>query len=132
MSGEFESQFTAVSPATGAENVTKAIQIRLLLSHGLARVFMLESAGWEEKKPGRLRMEALGPNAIISSIDDGRTPNGGPWVETWIVAITARTNDELLMRWVRLVNNTEAPLSNPDSKYTFDGEGVLKRVVAKD
>jgi hypothetical protein len=120
-----------VSPATGAETVTKDMQIRLVLSHGMARVFMLETAGWEEKKPGHLRMESFGPNAIISSIDDGRTPNGGPWVETWIVAITARTNDELLMRWVRLVNNTETPLSNPDSKYTFDGEGILMRVASK-
>jgi len=72
MSGHFESQFTAESPATGAETVTKDMQIRLQLSNGPR-----ESSCWKArvgKKRSRVASYGeLGPNAIISSIDEART-----------------------------------------------------------
>lgn len=126
--GEWTGSFVAESRSDVGDAVTRNITMRISLSQGRRRVFVLEDRGWEEKKPGLFVMESIGPNALIYSIDDGRTPNGGPWVETWIVAITARTPSELLTRWVRVVNNIDTPLTNPDSKYTFDGEGILKRV----
>jgi hypothetical protein len=85
---------------------------------------------WDEILPGQFNVDFLGTNALIYIVHAGRipTPAGSKWFETYIVAVTARTSNTLLVRWVRCVNNIDTKPDDPDRAFTVDGEGILDKV----
>lgn len=103
------------------------LRLRLVFAGPQARVFLVEGGSWMEAKSGSFAARCLGPSAIVHAIDSDRDLDG-TWVESWVIAVTARSRDEVLARWVRMVNNLDLPLENRSSKFSFDGLGTLRRV----
>jgi hypothetical protein len=102
----------------------REFSVRLKVRGNTASVYLLEEGTWNEVKPKLFTVARQGPNAVIYAIQSGG--NGG-WVETWAFAVTLRSNDELLVGWLRVVNNLALPLSDPESKYGFSANGTLRR-----
>jgi hypothetical protein len=61
------------------------------------------------------------------AIDSERDADGS-WVETWVVAVTVRNPEELMVWCIRMVDNVDLPLTNLSSRFSFEGIGILRRV----
>jgi hypothetical protein len=108
----------------------------LVIGGGTARVFVKDDDGsWAEQgAPGDFTIDVLGTNAVIYMLHAGRiqTPQGSRWFETYLVMATMPNDKQLLVRWVRMVNNVDTPEADPDHAGSSDGEGTLKRISAAD
>jgi hypothetical protein len=130
LSGIWQGSFQAVSLTPNGPAIPSQINLRLVFAGGKAQVFTREKTTWDEILPGQFSVDFLGTNALIYIVHAGRipTPAGSRWFETYIVAVTARTSNTLLVRWVRCVNNIDTKPDDPDRAFTVDGEGILDKV----
>jgi hypothetical protein len=101
-------------------------QLRLLIARDQARVFLRKGNAWVEMKPGQFTITRLGPNAVLSATDSGRDEES-LWVETLVMALTLKTNDHLLVEFVRMVHNIDLPESSDHKRFSFSGVGVFDR-----
>ncbi|HYZ90576.1 MAG TPA: hypothetical protein VE620_14870 [Myxococcales bacterium] len=111
---------------TNQPDVHDEITLRVAFGGERPKVYLVERGAWMEAKAGNFVGECLGPSAVIHAIDAGRDSDG-VWVETWVLAVTARDRDELITRWIRMVNNVDLPPTAASSKFSYDAVGVLRK-----
>jgi hypothetical protein len=104
----------------------KPLPIRMIIRDEGPQVFTGEDFT-VEAKPGKFKIDRVATNMIVSAIDSGED-NDGVWVETWAFVITQKDRNTLITNFYRVVNNTDLPLSNDDSKFSSAKAGELKRV----
>ena len=75
---------------------------------------------------GELAARLLQDGLSVVAIDSDRDSDG-IWYESWVITLTVIDADRALVRWVRMVNNTNLPLTNPSSRFSYQGVGVLQR-----
>jgi hypothetical protein len=109
---------------------TEAFGIRLTLNKAGINVFHQNSVtgAWSEAMPGLFHMSQQGGNAVLHATDSGRDADG-TWVETWVLVLTCRSDDELLVEWVRMVNNVDLPATKSGKTFSYGATGTLKRVA---
>lgn len=71
------------------------------------------------------RYERSAETIVGSFLRSGRNPD--QWVEHQSLYITRKDANTLIVYWVRAVNNVEAPLSDPQSKWGRVGVGELRK-----
>lgn len=103
------------------------LELKLVVTDAAATVYSKERSGWVEVMPGRFTLRCGGPSAVMAAIDSDKDKDG-TWYETWVVAMTVIDADRALMRWVRMVNNVDLPLTRPSSRFSYQGVGVLQAV----
>lgn len=82
---------------------------------------------WVEAKPGKFRVDRYKTGAVIYASDSAEDGDGN-WVESWVLVVTLRAPDELLVVWLRVVNNLDVPLASEHSKFSSQSAGILRRV----
>jgi hypothetical protein len=131
LSGTWEGSFQVTTQTEYPPYVSEVI-IRLVLENGVATLFAKNDKDDTEWKdvPGPYTVEYLGRNVLVYLIHAGKVPKpkGHKWNETYLIAGTAVTDSKLLVRWLRVVNNIDAQLSDNDRAFTIDGEGILERI----
>jgi hypothetical protein len=123
--GTFPIHVTTADGATADDQLT----VRLMLSGERPKVFIVEHGSSTEAKRGSFAARCLGPSAVVHAIDSAEDADGR-WVESWVLAVTARDRGELLVRWIRMVNNVALPVTTPHSRFSAEGVGVLRSVAA--
>ena len=124
--GTWSGSFAIEGNGIGGPPRADTLDLRLVLMDSAAKVFSKEQGTWMEDKPGRFSLRCAGPNAVIAAIDSDRDSDG-IWYESWVITLTVIDADRALVRWVRMVNNTNLPLPNPSSRFSYQGVGVLQR-----
>jgi hypothetical protein len=115
----------------------KPLPIRMIIRDERPQVFTGENFN-VEAKPGKFKIDRVATNMIVFAIDSGEDKDG-VWVETWafvitqkdrntLITITQKDRNTLITNFYRVVNNTDLPLSNDDSKFSSAKAGELKRV----
>jgi hypothetical protein len=104
----------------------KPLPIRMIIRDQRPQVFTGENFN-VEAKPGKFKIDRVATNLIVFAIDSGEDKDG-VWVETWAFVITQKDRNTLITNFYRVVNNTDLPLSNDDSKFSSAKAGELKRV----
>jgi len=107
------------------------VTLRLAFAGDQPKVFLVDRGSWMEAKPGKFVARCLGPSAVVDAIDSA-SDSDGTWVETWVLAVTVRDAQELAVRWTRMVNNVDLPLTNPSSKFSYQAVGTLQRKATAD
>jgi hypothetical protein len=112
--------------------VSFPVNLRLTIQDREARVYTRDSpdSPWEEQGlPGGFVFDVNGTNAVIYANRAGRipTPEGSRWFETYLVAATVKSPDQLLVHWLRMVTNLDTAVDDPDRAGTSAGDGVLMR-----
>ena len=125
--GAWEGTLSVHSETTNDSAVHDEVTLRLAFTGEQPKVYLVERGTWMESKPGSFRARCLGPSAVVHAIDSARDADG-TWVETWVLAVTVRDPEELMARWIRMVNNVDLPLTNRSSKFGSEGVGILRRV----
>jgi hypothetical protein len=112
----------------GSRLLTKGdtLPFRLIIKGRTAQVFVGTDLT-REVKPGKFKVEQLGPNAVIFANDSGQD-NDGTWVETWVLVVTLKDSKTLITNYYRVVNNLDMPLSKSSSKFSQGYSGELKRM----
>jgi hypothetical protein len=90
-------------------------------------LWLIDEGDWVEAKPGKFRVSRYMSNAVIY-VTDSAEDGDGTWVESWVLVVTLRAPDELLVVWSRVVNNLDVPLADEHSKFSSQAAGVLRRV----
>ncbi|MDB6100974.1 MAG: hypothetical protein JWO52_973 [Gammaproteobacteria bacterium] len=100
-----------------------------MLESGAASIFAKDDDSQWKEVPGPYKVDCLGRNVLVYLIHAGKVPTakGQKWIETYLIAGTAVTDSKLLVRWLRVVNNVDAPINANDRAFTIDGEGLLER-----
>jgi hypothetical protein len=100
---------------------------RIVIKDYQAHVFYRDKGGQiVEVKPGKFQAQKLLTNAVIAAIDTG-TDNEGRWVESWVFAVTQKDPRTLMVRFARVVNNINLPLTIGHSKFGALAEGEMVR-----
>jgi hypothetical protein len=110
----------------GLSTSDKPLPIRMTIRDKRAQVFTGENFN-VEVKPERFRVDRIATNLVVFAIDSGEDTDG-VWVETWAFAMTQKTPNTLMTNLIRVVNNTNLPLSVDYSKFSVAKTGELKRV----
>ena len=118
---------TVRSEGTDISAAREEVTLRLVFAGEQPKVYSVASGTWMEVKPGSFSARCLGPSAVVHAIDSARDADG-TWVESWVLAVTVRDPEDLLARWIRMVNNVDLPLTNRSSKFSSDAVGILRRV----
>lgn len=128
LDGTWEGNLDPVSAA--GLSPTRLRGVRLVISGQSVRVFIPNDGSPREIKPGTFTIQRDGTNAVITSIeaDPGRPRNEG-WVETWCFVITLRDADTLIVNFVRVVNNNDAPADQTSARFSQIASGDLRRVA---
>src|SRR5205823_4666195 len=96
-------------------------------AHGLGGEGIFEGTrDLDGGQAGPLLVAVRWPDAVIAAIDSDRDSDG-IWYESWVITLTVIDADRALVRWLRMVNNTNLPLTNPSSRFSYQGVGVLQR-----
>ena len=127
LKGAWEGTLAGNSQGTGTPARRDEVTLRLVFAAEQPRVFLVEGGKWIEAKSGKFHARCLGPSAVVEAIDSDKDADG-TWVETWVLAVTVRGSEELLARWIRMVNNVDVPLTNRSSKFSSEAVGTLRSV----
>jgi hypothetical protein len=99
--------------------------IRLQIDQRNVRVY----SGQDEVKPGTFEITRNGTNAVITSIQsDPGAPDGQSWVETWTFVVSLADANTLIVNYVRVVNNNNAPSTETGARFTQVRTGLFRRV----
>jgi hypothetical protein len=122
LNGKWEGTLALKSPRTGP------LVLRLMFDDPAIRVFAKNSiAGeWTEIMQGHFRGAGFGGNAVIDGTHSGKDEDG-KWVETWVLAATCKSENDLLVEFIRMVNNIDLPSSMQRKVFSYGATGVLQR-----
>lgn len=126
LNGAWEGSLPIGGSGTGGSALDE-LKVRLIFTAGSPKVQHMERGKWAETMPGSFQARCRGPSAVVHAIDSARD-NDGTWFESWVLTVTMREKDALLVKWVRMVNNVDVPLSKSSSKFTAEAAGVLQRI----
>jgi hypothetical protein len=100
---------------------------RIVIHDEIVHVYIKEKDAFEEAFEGMFHLARVSANAVIyatQTLPDAPVP----WVETWVFVVTQKDANALIVQYVRLVNEVDAPpLSIPQSKFAARGAGEFKR-----
>lgn len=114
---------------TSKEPEREPLILRLNLDSVPIEIFQKNSITreWNKIMPNHFRGSAFRGNAVIDGTHSG-SDEDGTWVETWVMVVTCQSKDDLVVEWVRLVNNIDLPSSNLGKTFSSSAVGVLKRI----
>jgi hypothetical protein len=124
LSGSWKGSIPIHDGAGEGENLDLKLE---LTKNDEVELWLINEGDWVEAKPGKFRISRHRSNAVIYATDSAEDDDG-TWVETWVLVVTLRTPDELLVVWSRVVNNLDVPLTSEHSKFSSQAAGILKRV----
>lgn len=131
LGGTWEGPLVASTTDSNGLPVSFKFDLKIEIAGRGARVYVRKYVGetWQEQAvPDGFVFNAMGTNAVIYANRAGRTPpDGSRWFETYLVAASVKSPDQLLVHWMRMVTNLDTPVDDPDHAGTSSADGVLSR-----
>jgi len=132
LAGTWEGSIVATTTDEKGAPISFPVSIKLTIDGQDAHIYVRNGNGgiWlDQGQSDRFVLDARGTNAVIYSNRAGRirTPDGSRWFETYLVAVTVKNADQLLVQWLRMVNNVDTSVDDPDHAGISAGQGVLDR-----
>lgn len=130
--GAWQGVFSASTTDEKGALISFPVHLRLIINGGTAQVYARDSAEapWVEQDDDQpYVVDVRGPNALIYANRAGQAPGpeGSRWYEVYLVLVTLKSTDQLLVHWVRMVNNVDTAIDHPDHAGVSAGDGILTR-----
>jgi hypothetical protein len=120
--------YGVLSKSNSKPGVTDVAMLMTLNKVNAKVAYQNENGVFEDVMPGQFQISRQGSNLVMHGTDSGKDAEDR-WVETWVFALTYKSDDALRVGYLRVVNNVTIPSSDPDKAAAYGLSGAFVRIT---